>query len=430
MNPWVSMRQTESGVALPLALFALVMLSGFLAILLSMGGMEPTMAANLHDVTQARYMAEAGLEWGFDQLVVTFTQPNGWNTLLSTKGGQMATNMTVPGLTGTSGTFSVTVRNDTLPNDPQITGQPVDPGGPATDTNRVVILTATGTYNRATRQIQQVVTNLRLNTPGALNLPGVGSNTVFSGNAFTITGDDTNVDDTRGTGTPGVCPASAWGIGVSSTALESVVEASLNNSQKNNVTGQSQYPGPAYGNNTIAPETSLTPLQIAKFVNAIRPYADISLEASGSNHLQYQNLGDTCAISQNNDRNCWGTRSNPKIVYVKGTVDPAQAYYALEIAGTSTGAGILIVEDGDLSITGNFRWEGIILITGQYAGLFYGGGGYQTIYGSVIVNETASLNSEVEVNSSGNAKVLYSCEALNNAQNLRKLFKSTSWREL
>ena len=117
-------------------------------------------------------------------------------------------------------------------------------------------------------------------------------------------------------------------------------------------------------------------------------------------------------------------------MYVKGTVDPAQAFYAASISGTSTGVGILIVEDGDLDITGNFRWEGLVIVTGQYVGLHYGGGGFQTLYGGIIVNETTPVNSEVEVDSMGNAKIQYSCQALQNVKNMRKMFRAANWREL
>ncbi len=427
---WSRIRGNEKGVALPLALFALVILVGLVLTFLSMAGTEPQIAGNLNDTTQARSMADAGLEWAFDQLVQqTVQDPNGdfravVNTLLGPpNNGVMATIQPLPGLPATSGTFSVTLRNDNLPSDSQITGQPPDPGGPTTDTNSVIILTSTGTFNGVTRQIQQVLTHVDVNFPGAIYLPGVATNTAFSGNAFTITGNDTNLD-----GTPGAC-ASVWGIGVADAATEQVVQASLSPQQKNNVTGKPQAAGPGMGDNTIAPDTSLTPAAIAKFVNAIKPYADISLQASAQNPVVYQNLGNTCAANAN-DPNCWGTTSNPKIVYIKGTLDPGQAFYAASIRGTSTGAGILIIEDGDLSATGNFRWEGPIIITGQYVGLFYGGGGYQTIYGSVIVNETAPINSEVEVDPRGNAKVSYSCQALNNARNARRLFRLSSWREL
>lgn len=420
----------QHGVALPLALFVLLALSGFLLAFISMAGMDPTIAANLNDTTRARYMAETGMEWAFDQLIQQTAQNPSTNfsavvsaILGPPNNGVMATNMPLPGLTPTSGTFSVTIRNDNLANDSQITGQPVDPGGATNDTNSVVIITATGTFNGMTRQIQQVMSHVDLNIPAAVDLPGVGTNTSFNGNAFTITGNDTNID-----GTPGAC-ASLWGIGVADTATEQVVQNSLSRQQKDNVTGRPQAAGPGLGDNTIAPDLTLTPAQIAKFVNVVKPYADMTLQSSAANHLSYQNLGNSCA-SNFNDSNCWGTSSNPKGVYIKGTQDPAQAFYALSVSGTSTGAGILIIEDGDLSVQGNFRWEGLILITGQYVGLSYGGGGKQTIYGGVVVNETANINTEIEFQAGGNPKVAYSCQALNNAlKNNRRLFRLSSWRE-
>jgi len=420
----------QCGVALPLAMFLLVGLTGLLVVFVSMAGTDPAVSANLNDTTRSRYAADAGIEWAFDQLVQqTALDPMSnfkavVTAVLNNNGGVMATNMTLPGLTPTFGTFSVTARNDNLVNDDQITGQPVDLlGGSNTDTNDVVILTATGTFNGVTRQIQQVVMHVDMNIPGGLNLPGLGTNTAFSGNAFTINGNDTNVDDTAGTCAP------VWGIGVGDAGMEAAVQSSLSNQQKDNVTGKPQSAGPGFGDNTITPDATLTPAQIAKFVNAVKPYADMSLQATGSSQLDYQNVGDTCSTNLG-DPNCWGTRSNPKIVYVKGSLDPGQAFYALRMSGNSTGAGILIVEDGDVSITGNFRWEGLVVVTGQYSGLWYGGGGNQTIYGGVVVNETALANSEVEVDSMGNAKVLYSCQAVNNVRNMRRLFRLASWREL
>src|SRR3990172_5797786 len=174
----------QRGVAFPLALFALVMLTGLLLVFLTMGGMETSVAANLDDVTRARYVAESGLEWAFDQLVLAAALPTGWNTVLSTNSGQMATGMPLPSLAAALGTFSVTVRNDNLPNDNLLKGQAVGPG-----------------------------------------------------NA-------TNLDGAAGAGIAGICPATVWGIGVSDIPTETVVQVSLSNQQKNNVTGKPQNPGP------------------------------------------------------------------------------------------------------------------------------------------------------------------------------------------
>jgi len=52
------------------------------------------------------------------------------------------------------------------------------------------------------------------------------------------------------------------------------------------------------------------------------------------------------------------------------------------------------------------------------------------MYGGIVVNETASVNSEVEVDAMGNAKILYSCQALERVRNMRKMFRAANWREL
>ena len=230
--------------------------------------------------------------------------------------------------------------------------------------------------------------------------------------------------------------ASTWGISVGDPVTEQAVQASITPQQKDNITGRAPgdpppaNPGTGVGDNTIERDASLTPKKIADFVDAVKPYADMSLPSSALNRVSVSNLGDTCA-SNWNDANCWGTPSNPKIIYIKGTPDPAQQFYAVSISGKSTGAGILIIENGDLSITGDFHWEGPIVITGQYVGLKYGGGGKQEIYGWVVVNETALGNTEVELLAEGNPKIYYSCQAINNAMSKnRRLTRVTSWREL
>ena len=70
--------RNEKGVALPLAIFALVILSILGLTFVSLGGMEPQISRNQSDLTGAHYVAEAGIEWAFDQLVQrTVLDPNG-----------------------------------------------------------------------------------------------------------------------------------------------------------------------------------------------------------------------------------------------------------------------------------------------------------------------------------------------------------------
>ena len=57
------------------------------------------------------------------------------------------------------------------------------------------------------------------------------------------------------------------------------------------------------------------------------------------------------------------------MLYVKGEYDPDSLFRGLAVNGSQpiTGYGILVVEDSDLAFfqTGQFRWNGIVLVTGR-----------------------------------------------------------------
>jgi hypothetical protein len=120
-------------------------------------------------------------------------------------------------------------------------------------------------------------------------------------------------------------------------------------------------------------------------------------------------------------------------VYIKGTLaNASEQFRALDVAWSSTGTGILIVENGNVAISGTFQWRGPIIVTGNNVGIQYRGGGAQSVLGGVIVNE---LNSDggtnLEGDVIGNAKIAYSKEALDLVtQGLsRRLNATYNWRE-
>jgi hypothetical protein len=118
---------------------------------------------------------------------------------------------------------------------------------------------------------------------------------------------------------------------------------------------------------------------------------------------------------------------------VKGNATGTSSYTALDISGDSSGTGILVIESGGVDITGNFTWNGPIIITGTGVKLRYHGGGNQSIWGSVIVNELANDGTaNLEADISGNAKIFYSTQALNlvmNALGGRRQMSLYSWQE-
>jgi Tfp pilus assembly protein PilX len=68
MKTWRTLLGNERGVALPLAMIMLVVLTMLTLTFMSLGAVEPQISANLADGARARQLAESGIEWGFDQL--------------------------------------------------------------------------------------------------------------------------------------------------------------------------------------------------------------------------------------------------------------------------------------------------------------------------------------------------------------------------
>src|SRR5437867_10831400 len=102
----------ERGIAAVMSLIVIVGLSLLVSTFLAVSAFEPRISQNLADSTQARYAADAGIEWAFDQLVATTS----WNTLLTRAAGCSTgatpsgwTNVTVPNLPGS---LTVTLRTD------------------------------------------------------------------------------------------------------------------------------------------------------------------------------------------------------------------------------------------------------------------------------------------------------------------------------
>src|SRR3989441_11059235 len=81
----------ERGIAAVMALIVVLALSLLVSAFLAVSAFEPQISQNLADSTQARYAADAGIEWAFDQLVATTS----WNTLLT--GSTGCANPVTPG---------------------------------------------------------------------------------------------------------------------------------------------------------------------------------------------------------------------------------------------------------------------------------------------------------------------------------------------
>jgi Tfp pilus assembly protein PilX len=427
--------QDERGIAVVLSLIALLTLTALVLAFLGVSAFEPQISRNLADGTKARYLAEAGLETALDTLISNIN--GNWNTYLTgatctagTTGVVFGTaNTALPGLTSASGSYTIAIRNDCQANDGMLTGVATDSTG-TTDSNGRVILASTGTFGSATRTVTAVATRvgnlLSTSSPyqfnAALSFPGYESDTSFSGTSFTADGrnHDINGNLTTGTNMLGISvgPENQFvPTGGPVVQRETPIRSSLTDSQKSDVLGlnETNPSTTTTGDNTIAP-AMLTSAAVTDFVDIVKAYADITISSNSASPVAMSNIGSTCGSSPSST-SCWGTMAAPKIVYVKGVTDPSSPSNTLNVSGTSTGAGILIVENGDFTINGNFDWTGPIIVTGGYVGVGLTGGGTQKITGGLVSNETATNEAPGFRGGvlTGSAAIKYSRAAMDNA---------------
>ena len=432
----------ERGAALVLALMILVALAGLALALLSMSGFEPQISSNHSRTIRARYVAEAGLEYAYHVLA---TDPDAWNSHLAGATCSLGALLGPPvlnlaGLGGAYGTFSVRIRNDCGPEDPNVTGASVDttagpcgaaPGSAAQDANCRVIVAATGTVGGTSRTITAVmVKTIFPRLTAALAFPGRGAGVDFQSSQFSIDGRDSRLSDGLGAPT-GPAPA-VYGVAVNEALPGLVVEVRdrLAAGPQNEVRGRDESgAGLTTGAGTIRPDGALTSPGIADFVARLRSSADVVVDATSARSVG--NVGAACSADGASSA-CWGTIDSPKIVYVGGAPALGGPRPALSVSGESSGAGILVVDNAAVEIDGSFRWNGLVVVSGRDAALRYRGGGTQAVYGGVIVDEPALGGTTSLAGTLGDkTHILYSKESLDLVQQAlrRRFVASYGWND-
>lgn len=437
----------EHGVALILALMILLTLTGLVLAFLSASAFEPQISRNHSETVRARFVAEAGIEYAYDTLA---TNIGSWNNYLAgatcAQGAVLgAPNSPLPGLGGAHGTFTVRIRNDCKPGDDKLTGVAVDtttsscdpavPGDAAHDGNCKVIVTSTGTIGTTTRTITVVISKTAaLPINGALAFPGSQADVNVRASSFVIDGRDTRIADRPGS--PTGAATAVYGVAVNGglPALAARLETTLAEGAQNEVRGKDETDSSAttIGANTIRADDALTSQAVTDFVDAAKSTADVTINASPDHGSSLSNVGSSCTTDVESST-CWGTSSRPKIIYIRGALpDLGTRYTALSLGGTTSGTGILIVENGIVEIGGNFHWNGPIVATGRNVGIRFRGDGAQVVYGATIVNElNPAAVTNVEGDAVGKPYILYSNEALGLVQNTlkRRFVTIQSWTD-
>jgi hypothetical protein len=190
-------------------------------------------------------------------------------------------------------------------------------------------------------------------------------------------------------------------------ATQAAVTSAISSAQRDNFVG-------AGGNPSVrGDDTTMTSADVTSFASAVAGAAPVA------------NRYTVGCASQGFNSVTWGAPAAPGVFYLQGTCPGSSDF---QFSGNTTGYGVLVVDSADLRINGNFRWEGIIVVTGPLVGFGLLGGGNQSIYGAVVTNETVGdgpgFREEVL---SGNAKIYYSSAPIRAAMNALNPLGVVAW---
>ncbi len=228
-----------------------------------------------------------------------------------------------------------------------------------------------------TRWLQREESILPLNIPAVVSLLDPIADLSFHGNSFQINGNDSNLDMTRGPGSP------VHGIAIDGTRSD--VVGQLPGQQCENVVGAGGWPSVT----TWAPSSATW---LADTIAALSPFARVDLTNDSQTYTG--DLGN------------WRT-GEIFITHSQGT---------LRTGGGGVGAGVLLV-DGDLELSGDWNYVGYVFVTGRVR--VVGGGGRQSLSGAMFVGGDVQQSiggGLLATLLSGNITLTYSSAALNLAR--------------
>jgi hypothetical protein len=379
----------QRGVALPLALLSLLILSVLVIGFLTLSSTEPSIASNHLMVTQARALAEAGIEraiWALNN----FDDPNGIPkpqlTFTAPYDGSQLVAVSVGGVN--LGGFRVTLAAGASPYERVLTAVGWVPGdsAPGPKAHQTILVTVTNPYL------------VFKEPPAAVSVRGtldIGGNTLIDSR------DDQSCGKKMGT------------LSVDETALHGnaadVWGATDNNNEDNQVTDAGDGPIPENSGDIVKQVNTET------FDQYILSDADIdALRAYAKAHGTY--LQGAVTFNADNkipDGVVFVDTTTGQNITQEGVTPatPSSEFASVTIHGNAMNgeffSGTLFV-NGGLTISGNFRMHGLIYIQNDFT---YHGIGESQIDGAIFsrnIRDTSPIT--IDSNTDGNSKVYYNCE--------------------
>ena len=319
--------------------------------------------ANMRASMEAFYVADAGIEWSKDEIRKNFSHP----PILPSRAQSFS-----------SGNFSVSFLSPTA----------------VTSLVARIVVRSTGAVGSSSQVVQAQVTKTYDLADGAVSLRGSANRVNFAGNPLLISG----VDYDPATGQAVAGSKARPAISVPDEILQGLVEQGLSENQ------QSGNVGSGGGTSAIAESDFIPASAVVRFADGLCSSAQAVTALVPSDGMLLL-AGQT-----------WGTRISPQLRCIEGLAGPGDS---VNLGGGVTGAGILVVRNADLIVSGSLQWEGLIVVTGSNVSFKVTGGESKEIYGSLMVNETGTPGTGTAIlDIQGSVRVLFSRPALNRVASL------------
>jgi len=319
--------------------------------------------ANMRASIEAFYVADAGIEWSKDEIRKNFSHP----PILPSRAQSFS-----------SGNFSVSFLSPTA----------------VTSLVARIVVRSTGAVGSSSQVVQAQVTKTYDLADGAVSLRGSANRVNFAGNPLLISG----VDYDPATGQAVAGSKARPAISVPDEILQGLVEQGLSENQ------QSGNVGSGGGTSAITESDFIPASAVVRFADGLCSSAQAVTAFVPSDGMLLL-AGQT-----------WGTRTSPQLRCIEGLAGPGDS---VNLGGGVTGAGILVVRNADLIVSGSLQWEGLIVVTGSNVSFKVTGGESKEIYGSLMVNETGTPGIGTAIlDIQGSVRVLFSRPALNRVASL------------
>jgi Tfp pilus assembly protein PilX len=365
--------RNQRGIALPMALITMMILSALVLSFSMMAASEPVLANNQLQVAQARAVAESGVErviWALNNPASADGIPNPLVTTEAPYNGAAASPVTINGVQ--VGVFTVSVANGATANERNIIATGWTP-------------TNLGNGPKVKQRIQVTVIQARfLDPPSALTVRGEIN---VGGNALIDARSDTSCGNKAGTMSKG------------STATSG--SADIYGADGNNVKNQSgdiiqNVPDATFNDYTYS-NAELDALKALAKQNGT--YYQGTVSFNSSNKMPNGIIFVDTVSGQNIDKNGPNTT-------------PTSDFASVDIHGNAPAdesgvfSGYLIVA-GTLSISGTFQMHGTVYVLNDFT---YQGTGNGQIVGAVLSQNVRDVSAtSIDTDTTGNSTIVWNC---------------------